>query len=404
MRRISGAKLEIALLVAGLVLRVAYAITVRGDNVFSGWDGKEYHAYAQSILAGQGDVYPHFLNCIRAPFYPLFLVPFVAVNAQALWPIQLVQCLMGVFQAWLLSRIVFRWAGPAAGRWTLALALLHPFLIYYCAFVMTEILFITLLYGAVACLERVLNGGPERRTWYVIGAGCLLGAGCLTRPALQLFLPVAVVILAWRRRPAILLAAVCALWIVPWSLRNLSVHGEFTLAPRNAILVAAEGNSLEYVRMFEARTKDEYYATYDKLIARINVGPDNTPERLRESARRFRDEHRGEWWKLQFYKIRHFWTPWLNPLIFPKSLFLISVVTFTPLFVLAALELWRRRRQTDSFLWLLVGIIGSGFVVGGLLFHAAVRYRIPFVDVTCLMLTGSWLGNALPSLVQRLRS
>jgi hypothetical protein len=80
------------------------------------------------------------------------------------------------------------------------------------------------------------------------------------------------------------------------------------------------------------------------------------------------------------------------------------VVTFFSLFVFAALELWRRRREIDSFLWLLVGLIGSGFVVGGLLFHAAVRYRIPFVDVTCLMLTGSWLGNALPGLVQRLRS
>ena len=200
-----------------------------------------------------------------------------------------------------------------------------------------------------------------------------------------------------------LLGAVCLLWIVPWSWRNLAVHGEFTLAPGNAALVSAEGNSLEYVRMFEARTKEEYYAAYNKLIERINVGPDNTPSRLRESARRFRDEHRAEWWKLQFYKVRHFWTPWLNPLIFPRSLFLISVVTFTPLFVFAALELWRRRRQTDRFLWLLVGLIGTGFVVGGLLFHAAVRYRIPFVDVTCLMLTGSWMGNALPDVVRRLR-
>ena len=41
MRRIWGAKLEIALLVAGLALRVAYALTVRGENVFSGWDGKD---------------------------------------------------------------------------------------------------------------------------------------------------------------------------------------------------------------------------------------------------------------------------------------------------------------------------------------------------------------------------
>ena len=85
------------------------------------------------------------------------------------------------------------------------------------------------------------------------------------------------------------LTAICAAFIVPGA-----VHGEFTLAPRNAALVSAEANSLEYLKMSR------------------------------------------------------------------------------------------------------VGIIVSGYIVGGLLFHSAVRYRIPLVDVTCLLLTGSWLGNTMP--------
>jgi hypothetical protein len=267
---------------------------------------------------------------------------------------------------------------------------------------MTEALFITLIFGGIACIQKALTGPRDREVRFLILAAALLGYGCLVRPALQLFLPVAAFCVGWQRfregrRPEALsqmvwFTAVCCVFIVPWSLRNKFVYGEFTLAPRNAALVSAEANSMEYLRMFQATNKEQYYSTYDKLIYRINQGPDSSPERLVASAREFRT-HRSEWWLLQYYKVRHFWTPWVNPVIFSRTNFLMSLVTFTPLFLLAAAEVFRRRKRVEPFLVLLLGLIGAGFLVGGLLFHSAVRYRIPFVDVTCLLLTGSWLGS-----------
>jgi hypothetical protein len=115
--------LLVALVLLGFALRVAFSMANKGDFAFSGWDGKEYHSYALSILAGQADNYPHFLNCIRSPGYPLFLIPFVALSATAVWPIQLAQCFIGIFQAFLLGHIVRNWAGRTAGQWTLAIAL-----------------------------------------------------------------------------------------------------------------------------------------------------------------------------------------------------------------------------------------------------------------------------------------
>jgi len=395
-----------ALLFLGLAARIGFCILCRGDIAYDAWDGREYHGYALSILSGQGDVYVHFLNCIRSPGYPLFLVPFVAFSATALWPIQLAQVVLGIFQAFLLAHIVARWAGLTAGQWTLAIALLHPILIWPTAFIMTETLFITLLFGAIACMQRAFDGPRQRQVLFVALGAALLGFGCLVRPALQLFLPVVAVCLAWQRWregrwPAafgqvVCLTALCALFIVPWCLRNLKVHGEFTLAPRNTALVSAEANSMEYFRMFQAKTKEEYYATYDVLIQRINRGADSSPERLVASAREFRTQHAAEWRLLQWYKFRHFWTPWVNPLIFSRMNFYLSLLTFTPMFILGAFELYRRRKKIDPFLILLVGVIATGYVVGGLLFHSAVRYRIPFVDVACLLLTGSWLGNVAP--------
>jgi hypothetical protein len=64
----------------------------------------------------------------------------------------------------------------------------------------------------------------------------------------------------------------------------------------------------------------------------------------------------------------------------------------------------RRTAQSAGrqLLWL-VALIGIGFAAGGLLFPAAGLYRIPFVDATCLLLTGSRPGNALSDLLRRLR-
>src|ERR1700674_3474275 len=79
------------LLVAGLLIRMAYCVTVDKESSFGGWDGKEYYAYAQSLLSHQWDAYPRYFNSIRPPFYPIFLMPFVAISNQVVWPIQLAQ-------------------------------------------------------------------------------------------------------------------------------------------------------------------------------------------------------------------------------------------------------------------------------------------------------------------------
>ena len=79
----------------------------------------------------------------------------------------------------------------------------------------------------------------------------------------------------------------------------------------------------------------------------------------------------------------------------PRTQFLLSVLSATPLFLLAAAELFRRRRtlKRDPFLLLMLGLIGVGYLVAGFLFHVQVRYRIPFVDLTCIILTASLLGQ-----------
>jgi 4-amino-4-deoxy-L-arabinose transferase-like glycosyltransferase len=390
-------------LCVALVLRLMFAATVDREASFGGWDGQEYHAYAQSLARFAGDDYPRYFNVVRAPFYPVFLLPFVALSSEAVWPVQAVQCLLGVLQAWLLGLLTARWAGTRAGNWAFLLAAFNLFLIYFCAFVLTECVFITLLWAGLACLQRLGEASPtDRRRWLCWG-GVAIGLACLTRPALQPFLIVAVFWIGtviWQRSgfgAAILsmagFTAITSALMLPWMLGNVWVHGEFTLAPRNAPLVYAQSHSEEYLAMYRAKSKDEYYRALTAMVERMKLGSGTGPGDWTESARRFRVENRAGWWELQRHKAVHFWTPWVNPLIFPRTHVLASLVALAPLFLLAAFEMWRRIRGPDAFFVLLLGLVAVGWLVGGILFHVQVRYRIPFVDLSFLVLSAAWLGR-----------
>ncbi len=399
------------LLLAGLLLRVAYVLTVDKESSFGGWDGKEYYAYGQSLLGLRWDNYPRFFNNIRPPFYPIFLTPFLAVSDQIVWHIQLFQCGLGVLQALILAKIVGRWVGQRsghetgqrAGNWAFVIALFHPFLIYYCGFVLTETLFITLLWFGIACLQRLEGPESENKTRWLVGGAIALGLACLTRPTLQLFLPIAAIWIGcrfWRTtgwmtglKQMASFTAIVSVFLLPWMLGNLWVHGEFTLAPGTANTAYAFSNSPDYLSMYEAKTKDEYYKSFERLTTRFSLESGVQPETWMSEARDFRQNHRADWLRLQWYKFKHFWTPWLNPMIFSRANILISVITITPLFLLGAVELLRRLPTRDPFLFLLVGLIAVGYLVAGFLFHVQVRYRFPYVDLTLMVLSASLLGQ-----------
>ena len=395
---------HVYLALIGLLIRVGFGLVTSREAAFGGWDGKEYYAYAHSLLAFEGDGYARFFTSVRPPFYSIFLMPFVAVTDHV-WPIQVAQSLLGISQAFMLAYLAGRWRGPRAGNWAFILVLFCPFLIYYSAFVLTETLFITLLWAGIACLYRFNEFRSDKRVsliWLSLSAGAL-GLACLTRPTLQPFLIIAVLWIGWRTlaisnvrtalaRMACFTVVVSAL-LLPWMARNSWVHGQMSLSPGAGAANYALSNSPDYLRMYEARTKEEYYEVFGRLVTRISVEAQTPSDTLVDEARAFRQNDRAGWWRLQWYKFKHFWTPWLNPLIFSRTDFLISLFALTPLFLLAAFELWRRCRAKDSFVPLLIGLIAVGYLVGGLLFHVQLRYRFPFVDTSFILLTSSFLGT-----------
>jgi hypothetical protein len=187
--------------------------------------------------------------------------------------------------------------------------------------------------------------------------------------------------------------AVVTALLLPIMIANLRAHGDLSLSPYCGQRLYALGNSPEYLGLYQAKTKDEYYQRLNHINELLSANAGKPAQEWMAEVRTFQLERSGDWWRLQWYKFKHFWTPWLNPLIFPRKTFLLSVFSATPLFLLAAAELWRRRSSRDPFLFLLLGVIGVGYLVGGILFQVQVRYRIPFVDVSFILLTASLLGQ-----------
>jgi len=389
-------------LLAALLIRIAVGVVVDRESSFAGWDGKEYYAYAHSLLTLHGDSYPRYFNLIRPAGYPIFLIPFVAISNN-IWPIQIAQAFIGTFQAWLLGSIACRWRGQRSGNISFVITLFNPFLIYYCAFILTETLFMALLWGALLSLQRFHLSSEQDSNRRLLLSAILLALASLTRPSLQPFLLVSLLWIGWRtwtkssswealKKASAFGALSCAL-IVPFMFHNWLTHSTFSLAPNNWQVVYAQGNSSDYLLLLRAQTKSEYYSIQDRLHSHFSIESGTGPQEWMTEAREFSQSNAHGWWLLQLYKLKHFWTPWLNPIIFSRTQFLLSLFFTTPLFVLAFLELWRRRHERDPFMLLLLGLVGVGYLVGGFLFHVQVRYRIPFVDVTFLILTASFLAR-----------
>lgn len=259
----------------GLCLRLALLV---GAPVFVHGDSYQYYRPAAGLLTGEG--FP--LPLKRPPAYPVFLALVGWGLGEDPRILAAVQHGLGLATAALTYGIgrlaIGRVAGVLAG---LAVALSGGLLIYE-QYVLTESLFTFLLALGVYLYLLGLQGGA---IGYYLGTGLAIGLATLTRvhaQVLVLAIP-CIVLLSYRRwcRPvrgtalAVLAAAVV---IVPWTIRNGVVHGDFTVAARS-------GQSLIYLTLVHHPGR---FVFYD----RDNPPQDDDPklERARKYIQQRADE------------------------------------------------------------------------------------------------------------------
>jgi 4-amino-4-deoxy-L-arabinose transferase-like glycosyltransferase len=161
----------------------------------------------------------------KAPLYPAFLGTVYAIFGESPLRAEIVQSLLAavtVALTWALGRRLFGPTVAIAGAWIVAL---FPLVFEYYGILFAEALAIPLTVGALLIF---LGRRPTRGI--AIGAGAVIGLGLLARPT-SVFLLVAmaasfIVATGWRRGAglALLGAAIAALVVLPWTVRNYVEH------------------------------------------------------------------------------------------------------------------------------------------------------------------------------------
>lgn len=243
------------LLVVALALRLGWCLSrPAGEAEFGGMpDQVGYLELARNLLRGEGLRYVDerfgasaVVYAVRMPGYPLFVAA-LGASVRAVRVAQAVIDTSTVLAVYLLAR---RWLPARTPRWGPLLAAgvmaLNPFLVFFCALLLTETLFTAMLAWAVLLLS-------SRRTlfWGIV----LLALSVHVRPSAVL-LPVALPVLAvwataarpgWRHQvlPATAGAATGALLLfaalLPWAWRNHNVLGRWVWSTTNDGITAYDG-------------------------------------------------------------------------------------------------------------------------------------------------------------------
>jgi hypothetical protein len=383
-------------------------------------DEREYLALATNLASGRG--FTHDLpgepateqvqRFGRAPLYPLFLAPLARFDPSlraSRMPgdvpaaVKIVQAFVGAAGVLFIGLIGAR-LSPAAGQLSAAIASVYPPLVWIPAYALSEALYSTL---ALAC-AWVLGGVTDGSAWAtgasparsasparLLTAGGLAGLAILTRPAMLLFLPLAVVLIMWRLRTTrsgvvavAMFIAATVLVIAPWTMRNRLTTGHF-------VLVASEGGITFWTGNHrEARGEGDLAANPHLKRRNLELRARHrglTEEQLEaiyyREAIGFIVEDPIRWLGLLAKKLFYTWVP-LGPSyrLHSPRYFWVAVVSYSVLFPFALAGFASSLRTGAP--WALLALAASA-VLACVIFFPQERFRIPIIDPTLIVCAGA---------------
>jgi 4-amino-4-deoxy-L-arabinose transferase-like glycosyltransferase len=394
-----------------LVLRVVFGLTYWIDKPLT-HDEREYLALARGLSEGRGFTYgpDHQSGTAaqfgRAPAYPLFLAAIGATgpeNGSAPMRVKVVQAVIGAALVVVIGALAWRAAGRSAGAAAALGAAVYPPLVWYPAYVFSETLYSLIALSSALVLQAAVVRADTARSSRAGGplallAGGLIGVGILTRPALLLFVPLALLWLLRRRRSALavaLLAAVLAV-VAPWTARNYRAHGRF-------VLVASEGGVTFWTGNHPlARGEGDLAANPE--IKRTEVEfrrrhPGLTAEELEplyywEAFGHIRAE--PGWWlgllaRKAFYTIVPGGPSYRVHSLRYQAASIASYLLLLPFAVAGVRTLWRAKERPVA-----LGLLACSAVLVCLIFFPQERFRVPVLDPAMIIAAAASVRPSRP--------
>ena len=395
----------------GLALRLAFGFLYWVDKPLT-HDENEYLALARGVASGLGFVYDeaHETGTAqrfgRAPAYPLFLAALDAgrpVPTATPARVKVAQSLVGALTVWLIGLIALYAAGPRAGVWAAGIAAVYPPLVSLPSYALSETLYSGVALAAAFVLQLAVESArpqtgalPRRAAILAAAAGVLAGGAALIRPAMLLFLPLAVAWLVLGRRVALAVALTLAAVavITPWTLRNLRVHERF-------ILIASEGGVTFWTGNHPlARGEGDLAANPQLKIAELafrqshpGVSPEGLEPIYYREAIGWITSHPLAWMRLVARKAFFSVVPTGPSYAVHSARYRVASVApyllVLPFALAGARRLWQSPRRPVSLL-----LLGASSMLVGLVFFPQERFRMPVIDPVLIVSAAALAGSS----------
>ncbi len=390
-----------------LALRLVHVYLTATGNPLAGrlvLDGATYDAWARAVAFGGGTVQT---NLMQAPLYPWFLAAMYRIFGPHLVAVRLVQAIMGTASCALVYTITRRLFDSRAAAFIagMAAALYLPLVFYEGVLVAaTLVVFLSLLFVAL-----LVHGGGRPGYARLVFAGLVLGLSIAAWPVTGLLLPFALLHLLLVRtgegfgtrirailKPSLVLVAAAVVAILPVTIRNARLTGEFIpvstgLGISYYLGSNPEANGFYAVPSYEGKyigpTPEEQIRTITE-IASAEVGRELSQSEVSRfwlgKGLEYNREHPRRFLELLAAKAFFFWNKHeranVENFSFHRELggvLGLPLLTFGAVAPLALLGIFLTRHRARR-LWLLYGAIISYFLVA-LVFYVLARYRLPAV-------------------------
>ncbi|MGC4031448.1 MAG: hypothetical protein QM754_06890 [Tepidisphaeraceae bacterium] len=416
-----------------VLLRVGFSLTMRSANpaaLTALPDQYEYFDIADSIRSGQGIVlgdrfFEDSLYSYRMPAYPA-LIALLRLDVQAVRYFQAVLDGTVILAAFLAGQ---RLSGRSVGGLAAALVAANPFLVYFSSLILTETLFTAMLAWAVLAMlsnsRRLQSVGVALLLAAVYVRPSAAGLGCVSAACLVLLNGGK----RWWLRSALTFAVAfvgLVLLLLPWALRNKAINGRLIWLTTNDGFTAydsfnpkADGSSNqadfrnELLLAHQTRIDQIYQERFGFSRPRPTTAPQG-PDRhhvetiivihaeversdeLSARAWQYARENPGRVVSLAFAKLGRFWAPWPLSADFGGKWYYVAVgaVYTVPLFVFAAVGVWRGRMPWRAKLILLLPALYFSAVHS--VFVGSLRYRVP-CDVPLAVLAAAGVVSCVKS-------
>jgi len=244
MMKLSRNNQLLILFAAALVVRLVFVLTLR--HAFSFDDEFEYYRMVENFLAGRGLAVSSSRMAFRPPLFPLLGTMFYGIPVHIVG-FRIAQVLLSAATVVLIYLVGEKVFSRKTGWWAGIISVVYPFFIFYTGFFLTETLFVFLLVAALYYLCRTVS---EQNPLVVVMAGVFFGLAGLTRPTIQMYVPLAGILLVClpgrlmgKIKKALIMGAVCLAVTSPWIIRNYTVLHRFIPGATLGGRVFWEGNN-----------------------------------------------------------------------------------------------------------------------------------------------------------------